>query len=282
MDPLSGICTHSQHYPLSIVHESHYNWLKVQCPLQTTHGSFTVIYQCSFNVSAIITRVSTCMHVTTTNACLTSIYVNFRYFYQGAVDIFNTPTVEVTDCTFEHNGPVSVFKPDPYRGHSGGLSIGYGSSNMQSEGSLKVTHCTFRNNTSSPQVSLEESSTRIFQRFIFTGRGGGCALTINTTFPLNITVEDCLFEDNSAQARGGGLYLAFTGFSQHVTIVNRVTFVRNKTPGTGGGLLYGSVDGTSTITLLAKNLTFIENEARDGGGMLIFVLNGGEMRLKAL
>ena len=48
-----------------------------------------------------------------------------RYFSQGAVDIYNSLETDVQDNIFEHNGPVTINKGIPLRGHSGGLSIGF-------------------------------------------------------------------------------------------------------------------------------------------------------------
>ena len=47
-----------------------------------------------------------------------------RFFSQGAVDVYNSDTVLVTGSNFSHNVLNNVSKPDPYRGHSAGLSLG--------------------------------------------------------------------------------------------------------------------------------------------------------------
>ncbi len=45
-------------------------------------------------------------------------------FYLGAVDIFNSPTVYVTNNVFAYNGPADILKSQSFRGHSSALSIG--------------------------------------------------------------------------------------------------------------------------------------------------------------
>ena len=42
---------------------------------------------------------------------------------QGAVDIYNCPTVLVSASNFSHNAIDGITKSQAYRGHSAGLSI---------------------------------------------------------------------------------------------------------------------------------------------------------------
>ena len=186
------------------------------------------------------------------------------------MDIYNCPTVAVRNCTFEHNGPVSVTKPQPYRGHAGGLSLGYHQEKTLLPGPYAiVSHCVFRNNSSDSLANIQ-SSTQLFQRFLFTGRGGGCAFTINPVYSLNATVEDCLFEDNFARTFGGGLYIGLNGYSNHTVVVNRVKLVRNWTPLASGGLDVGYLNSDAldaTNSVFVYNSEFIENHSGSGGGV---------------
>lgn len=45
-------------------------------------------------------------------------------FIQGALDIFNSPTVIARTSNFTGNGFATTVKPDSYRGHAGAISIG--------------------------------------------------------------------------------------------------------------------------------------------------------------
>ena len=180
--------------------------------------------------------------------------------------------VLATNCTFEHNGPVSVIK-DPYRGHAGGLSVSYHQNKMFSmRPQLRVEKCTFRNNTTDPLASIQQSSTQIVLRRVFTGRGGGCAIPMFSSLPSNVTLEDCLFEENFARTLGGGLYVAFDGHLDHLVVLNRIKFVRNKCRLAGGlavGFAFGS-NAENVSSLLAYNSEFIENQAEFGGGAGLF------------
>ena len=164
---------------------------------------------------------------------------------------------------------MSVTKLQPYRGHAGGLSIGYHQKTLLPGPYYAiVSHCVFRNNSSDPLTNLQ-STTQLLQHFLFTGRGGGCVITINPVYSLNATVEDCYFEDNFARSFGGGLYVALNGYSNHTVVVNRVKLVRNWTPLAAGGLNVGYVQGAAldaVNSVFVYSSEFIENHSGSGGG----------------
>lgn len=45
-------------------------------------------------------------------------------FIQGALDIFNSPTVIVRMSNFSGNGFATTVKAESYRGHAGAISLG--------------------------------------------------------------------------------------------------------------------------------------------------------------
>ena len=200
-----------------------------------------------------------------------------RYFTQGALDIYNCQTAQIINCTFEHNGPVSVNKFEQYRGHAGGLSVGYHhNTTLSTRPQLRVERCTFRNNTSNPLASIQRSTTQILQQGVYTGRGGGCAIIIIPSLPLNGTMEDCVFEKNFAKSYGGALYITFDGELDHLVVLDRVRLAKNFSP-TGGGLVVGYGPGSaldSVSSLLVNNSDFVENEAKLGAGL--YLITAGE------
>ncbi len=199
------------------------------------------------------------------------------YFYQGALDVYKSIVVYIGNCTFEHNGPASLFKLQETRGHAGGLSIGTEEESTDGTGiHFMVTGCTFRNNTSISPPDELGGSTRLLTTFVFIGRGGGCSIVMNTTSPANATIENCIFEENSASLFGGGLYLAVTGYATHDVTINNTKFVRNRSDSAGGlYLTYGFLgrfgQGHDSILVLS-NSEFVENSARSGGGILMHTL----------
>jgi hypothetical protein len=197
---------------------------------------------------------------------------SFRYFFQGALDLYNCDFIQVTGSVFEHNGPTSVIKEDQYRGHAGGLSIGYHLTPTPPV--AVISGCLFRNNTSDPSSDLVQTTSDLVRSSQFTGRGGGCAFPVNPLYSLNATVKDCTFEDNFANSFGGGLYVAFNGKEHNTVILRRVVFLRNRAP-TAGALEVGFVSGGNPGAqngLLAYDSVFIENQATFGGGVYFFTL----------
>ena len=199
--------------------------------------------------------------------CITLFLYYYRYFFQGALDLYNCDFVQVKNCVFEHNGPTSVIKPEQYRGHSGGLSVGFHL--LPTAPIVIVSHCLFRNNTSNPSSHIIQTPTDLVQFSRFTGRGGGCSFPINPLFSLNATIEDCIFEENFAISFAGGLYITFFSSQQHNFTVRRVRFIKNYAPN-AGALLCGIITGgfpENENKVLLYNSTFIENEALVGGGI---------------
>ena len=109
---------------------------------------------------------------------------------------------------------------------------------------------------------------------MFAGRGGGSAITINSTsISFNVTVANCIFEDNTATSLSGGLYIVFSGFNTHMATVDGVVIARNRCPGAAGGMLIGfigAVDDRSAGSLQILNSEFYDNQARLGGGIYMF------------
>ena len=165
-----------------------------------------------------------------------------------------------------------MIKEDQYRGHAGGLSIGY---HLTPTAPVAViSGCLFRNNTSDPSSDLVQTTSDLVRSSQFTGRGGGCAFPVNPLYSLNATVEDCRFEDNYANSFGGGLYVAFNGKQHNTVVLHRVLFVRNRAP-TAGALEVGFVSGGNPGAqdgLMAYDCVFMENQATFGGGVYFFTL----------
>ena len=190
------------------------------------------------------------------------------------MDIYNCASVTVINSVFEHNGPASIVKQEPFRGHSGGLSIGYYGDVGSKEGpTVFILNCTFRNCTSDPNSVAVQSTSDLFQRFAFTGRGGGCAFTISPSTSLTAVVENSTIEENFARSFGGGLYVGFDGNLNHTVTVNRVCLIRNECAGAAGGLEIGFVQGADPNSLnriFVLNSEFIENQAGLGAGTYFF------------
>lgn len=189
--------------------------------------------------------------------------------------------VEVFNCIFEHNGPVYTLRSNQYRGHAAGLSVGYDDENVQNlptqMGRVIVKNCTFRNNTSDPEAgaSFEDvepnRSHEILRGFVLSGRGGGVAINLNSTFPFAVSIDDCTVEDNRAQAFGGGMYLLFGAYTSHVMNMNNTRFTNNWS-GRGGGLSLAAIEGQGDdLAWAITDSKFENNQANLGGGIFIHI-----------
>ena len=212
----------------------------------------------------------------------------------------------VTNCVFEENGFVGVTKFGyQYRGHAGGLSVGkymirikigcchilclfyfsgFDDNHYNVNGTdpdsvpdirgIHISGCAFRNNTSDPQKSGDlVTTTQLLQDYIFPGRGGAIAITINSSFAFNASIEDCVIHNSYATSFGGGIYLGYSGYAAHTTSVNRTIFVSNRCDGPSGGLQLGFIEGGAngfTVRLEVYNSEFYDNEAEFGGAIHMF------------
>ena len=194
------------------------------------------------------------------------------------MDIYNCGYPTVTNCTFAHNGPTYIIKRQRYRGHSGGLSIGYNLDAVVGYNpQVLVANSSFINNSVMTRLT---AATQVLQNRIFAGRGGGASIIINAADSVRALVEDCYFAENSALTLGGGLYTIPDGpLTGHNVIVNRTKFVKNHSFGGGGGLQLVYIDPGSLsrlLSVMAYNCEFIGNTATIGGAIYVF-LTGEEI-----
>ena len=195
---------------------------------------------------------------------------------QGAVDIYNSYDIFISNCTFESNGPVVITKNFAWRGHAGGLSVAFNLKTVQNRSMLTtlIRDSTFRNNSVRATISGRQSTTQLLRHNIPTGRGGGCAVNVNSATSVHVLVDGCLFERNFALTFGGGLYFAWDIVSSHRTFLNNTLFIENESPRGGGGILIlFTRGGTESISnhVYSTNLQFFGNKATYGGGVYVFI-----------
>ena len=186
----------------------------------------------------------------------------FRNHEHGALNIFNCPNVTVRHCTFRNNTSTSYFTRKPFQGNSGGLSLGY---NMElaplSSVNVLVTDCVFINNS----ARLFLTTNELFQNYIFSGRGGGMALLINVTCPVNVAINNNLFRNNSASNFGGGVHCYINGTSVNLTYMFRNnTFVGNEADLGSAALGFINYAQSSTLNSTMYNCTFKYNKSKVG------------------
>ena len=104
----------------------------------------------------------------------------------------------ITNSTFQHNGPAAVIKPQPYRGHSAGLSIAfYFSTSLGYNPRAVISGCWFINNSAVSYITATQSAV-FSQQKTFVLRGGAVALVIMAPDSVETTVRNSVFVDNVA------------------------------------------------------------------------------------
>ena len=199
---------------------------------------------------------------------------SIRFFVQGAVNVYNFHRLTVVGCLFEHNGPASFLKLTNFRGHSGALSVSlhnYTSPFPVHE--ITVNDTVFYNNSAMPNEDVRQSTSEVFNKFIFTGRGGALGLFLSDDSSIvRAVISNCTFEDNTALTWGGGAYFVLDYTSNHSIAVKDCTFLRNACV-FGAGALFtgffgsGTTEIHSSVTVLGSY--FIENSAPQGGAVTI-------------
>jgi hypothetical protein len=190
--------------------------------------------------------------------------------------VYNCFEITVSNSTFENNGPVTITKFVPIRGHSGGLSIGFYFQEPGNKTELTATiqDSTFRNNSVKASVSGRQSTSQLLTKFLITGRGGGCAVNVHSVISVKVFVSGCVFERNHALSFGGGFYMGWIRVSNHTTNMTDTSFIENMCLGGAGGLElgFGGAGGSEKIAnnFFASNLHFVGNKATYGGGTYIF------------
>ncbi|XP_065897687.1 uncharacterized protein [Dysidea avara] len=186
----------------------------------------------------------------------------FRVILQNIV-VENCSSVQSEDINFPENGAVSL----TYRNSS------------LHKSSIHVLNSQFNHNS----ISINAPSVRGEGAFgdNYPGRGGGLGLYINELLnQINLTIDNCMFNNNSA-VDGGGVYISANGLSggHRVTITNSV-FNNNKAVFTGAGIFeassktgnFSGIDQFNRSYFSLSHCNFSRNVG-DFGSSYIFVIS---------
>ena len=199
-------------------------------------------------------------------------YYSSRYssFTQSAVEIYNTPYVTISNCSFTNNTSLGIGTIE-YSGNAGALSIGFSTtfSNI-TRPEILIQDSVFDGNEANVSGECVQENT-ILSTNIYTQRGGGVAGYFGAAgLEINLLVERCSFVNNRAQDSGGGLYINLSGVKGAVNnvTVRESNFSGNYATMDGGGLEVTFDTATSVhfpSFLLVQDCHFSYNRAKYGG-----------------
>ena len=205
----------------------------------------------------------------------------YSQFATSAVALRNIQDILVKNCQFSDS--FEALPSVTFRGSSGALSIHYESS-PYSLSTVNIVDTEFLRNTAGTgytnNVIIPGTSESLNLRFetlnsgTFFGRGGAVGVFIlnplNVT-TVNLTVDSCLFVNNTAEAVGGAMYIAPFGENvEHNFTVRNTKFIENSATELGGGFFIGfpaRFDSEHHITVRVEDCTFFGNKANVSGGM---------------
>lgn len=199
------------------------------------------------------------------------------------MSIYKSEKIIIRNCTFQNNTSDGYFTNKPFLGSSGGLSIGFNSSDnyFTSRGlhNILIINCIFTNNYALFLDRRKFSSTDAILNKTFYGRGGALSMLINTRNSLEFLFRDNTVINNYADAPGGGVYCLIQTYStnQNYTFHNN-DFINNTGSAAGGmAFIYqfnNSITTSSQFTIhsVVYNCMFCNNTAilEVGGAVGIF------------
>ena len=139
---------------------------------------------------------------------------------------------------------------------------------------FKLQNLSFINNSA---LSVESDSSMFSEITFgndFTGRGGAIFLILQNTKSVTGVIDDCTFDNNTADLYGGAIYLAFNEQSNNDITIKNSIFTGNMAVVAGGAFVVsyqvgGDKSHVNSVTMSDCSLT--NNEADYGGGVYFFI-----------
>ena len=198
------------------------------------------------------------------------------------MEISNSPIVRIESCKFENNTSLGI-GTRPFSGNGGGLSIGYDltprlDSLRNVFPNISIVSSEFIGNNANAVEGYQYPLLDVLRTGVYNQRGGGIAFFSGTAnYSADITIYNCLIQDNSARSNGGGAYIFLGGtHNSHKITVQKTHFLNNRATYVGG-LLFSlntddSVDNPNQIYI--SDCVIQGNNARViNGGLTVYQSN---------
>ena len=212
------------------------------------------------------------------------IIIVFSDFSEAVFDIFNVPSIYITDSTFTNNTGTGISRV-PFRANTGAVSLGFNNieRNLTLQPLISVSRCNFTGNNASAANAFTTTTSAFFNR-IFTGRGGGLGISINESrYNITAMISDNRFVGNYARSFGAGIFMViFSEGTQNLMLVRRNVFVDNFALLGAGGLVmtFFSIGlDTAPHTLNISDCLFRGNSGESGGAVLFYLSYEGQYSL---
>ena len=203
-----------------------------------------------------------------------------RHFSEAVLDIYNCPSISITDSTFMNNSGTGISRL-PFRANTGAVAIGL--NNIDTNATdirFIIQGCDFIGNQATAKRFFRTPDNAVFNG-IYTGRGGGLGVFVNESdHNVECIISDNSFVGNYARSYGGGLFMVAFGNDTHSTFtIMRNNFTDN-TACLGGGAIISTFFSTALKgnpnVINITDTAFIGNAAESGGALLYYLAYEGK------
>ena len=199
------------------------------------------------------------------------IFSQYSLFTQSAVEIYNTPYVTISNCSFTNNTSLGT-GTFQYSGNAGALSIGFNETFPNTTPpQILIQDSIFNDNVANVSRDRKATPNAVLSSKVYTQRGGGMAGYFGAAgLEINFLVERCTFANNSAQDSGGGIYISLSGArGMHANVTVRESIFWGNFATVDGGGLEVTFDTIESVLfpsyVLVQDCNFTQNRARYGG-----------------
>ena len=132
---------------------------------------------------------------------------------------------------------------------------------------VAITNCTFRSNSGN-RNNINNSRPVLLKA---NGHGGAILIRIANVQNSTFRIEDCIFENNSAEVDGGAVFISISrDVSYNQIMLRNNTFMNNRVEtASGGAVSINSFNITFNNTITIEDCNFTNNTGNAGGAVSV-------------